>query len=295
MVLSSLDPRGGFSYLILPPGPACFRPTVPLEFRSGTVCHMLRLVSYQSSFNLTNYAGHECRNRPWGTFRQPSGPPHRFRRLMTALRSSSTVSDTSFQINSNRWPSEWSLTLQPSHLSHQRKVIYSYCRMNSRLIFCLWFHFSLTLSQSLFQQSSEKNYILPLPFINHHTPLFSSSIATYAPRNDVVGVLNDSPNRALWLFALRLFINHHTPLSSSLIAAYSPMLLVYWMTLCDFSMEKSPYYPITIESCVHHLCLVITNSSQRLCFHFLHAIYILSLISVRTLTTFWPLFDVWKQ
>ena len=66
-VLSSLDPRGGFSYLILPPGPACFRPTGPLEFRSGTVCHMLRLVSYQSSFNPTNFAGHECRNRPWGT------------------------------------------------------------------------------------------------------------------------------------------------------------------------------------------------------------------------------------
>ena len=199
-MLSSLDPRGGFSYLILPPGPACFRPTVPLEFRSGTVCHMLRLVSYQSSFNLTNFAGHECRNRPWGTFRQPPGPPHRFRRLMTALRSSSTVSDTSFQINSNRWPSEWRLILQPSHLSHQRKVTNSYFRVNSRWIFSLWFYFNLTFSQSLFQQRSEKSSILPLPFINHHTPLFSSSIAAYAPRNDVIGVLNDSWNRCLVTF-----------------------------------------------------------------------------------------------
>ena len=32
-------------------------------------------------------------------------------------------------------------------------------------------------------------------FINHHTPLCSSSIAEYAPRNDVIGVLNDSWNR----------------------------------------------------------------------------------------------------
>ena len=192
LVLSSLDPRGGFSYLFLPPGPACFRPTVPLEFRSGTVCHMLRLVSYQSSFNLTNFAGHECRNRPWGTFRQPPGPPHRFRRLMTALRSSSTVSDTRFQVNSSRWPSDRRLTLQLSHLSHQGKVTNSYCPMNSRWIFCLWCHFNLTFSQSLFKKTSKKSSILQLQFINHHTPLYSSSIAAYAPRNDVIGVLNDS-------------------------------------------------------------------------------------------------------
>ena len=185
LVLSSLDPRGGFSYLILPPGPACFRPTVPLEFRSGTVCHMLRLVSYQSSFNLTNFAGHECRNRPWGTFRQPPGPPHRFRRLMTALRSSSTVSDTRFQVNSSRWPSDRRLTLQLSHLSHQGKVTNSYCPMNSRWIFCLWFHFNLTFSQSLFQQST----CMRTPIITRYHSMLNCSIV---PRNVVLMLLNDS-------------------------------------------------------------------------------------------------------
>ena len=40
-------------------------------------------------------------------------------------------------------------------------------------------------------------------FINHHTPLCSSSTAAYAPRNDVIGVLNDSWNRCLVTFQWR--------------------------------------------------------------------------------------------
>ena len=105
-----------------------------------------------------------------------------------------------------------------------------------------------------------------------------------------------------WLFVTFRFACDHSSITTRHFAPppqlhthRGTMLLVYWMTLgidlCDFSGEKSPCYPITIESCVHHLCLVITNSSHRLCFHFLHTLYILSLISVRTLITFWPLFD----
>ena len=266
MVLSSLDPRGGFSYLILPPGPACFRPTVPLEFRSGTVCHMLRLVSYQSSFNLTNFAGHECRNRPWGTFRQPPGPPHRFRRLMTALRSSSTVSDTSFQINSNRWPSEWRLILQPSHLSHQRKVTNSYFRVNSRWIFSLWFHFNLTFSQSLFQQRSEKSSILPLPFINHHTPLFSSSIAAYAPRNDVIGVLNDSWNRCLVTFQWRkCWRQWHWRRVDNIIVVSIPRQWSVERTKTNLLSPSLSFVPSLKMRQNHCLLLFISEPKKNLC------------------------------
>ena len=216
-----------------------------------------------------NHGGERTRNvteplrphadSPWGTFRQPSGPPHRFRRLMTALRSSSTVSDTRIQVNPRRWPSDWRLTLQLSHLSHQGKVTNSYCPMNSRWIFCLWCHFNLTFSQSLFKQSSEKSSILPLPFINHHTPLCSSFIAAYAPRNVVVGVLNDSWNRCLVTFRFACdhssITTHHFAPPPQLHTHRGMMLLVYWMTLgIDvlwlFRREKSllPYYDRVLRS-----------------------------------------------